>query len=427
LTRIPLSGTADVTRQIEEPFSFRALSMEFRFLRKKDLLRTALYLILALLILGYFRNTLRKGMSDFKVVHRAAARVLHQENLYNPADGHYVYKYSPSFAVLIAPLALLPLFPAQVLWLMGMCACLFFILKWSKGMILGDKPPPAYLYILTLAATSRFWVREFWLGQTDLLMLLFVFLFILCSNRGQNLRAGLFLALSAAIKPTSLVFVPYLLYKRRFSLIGWSAAAGAALFVLPSLIYGASGDLRLFNDWRAIMSSSSPPLVKAFVNQSLFGMFHRFLAGPSTVGLLSLDAGLVNLLTCACAIGLFLGLILLSRRSKLVENGLARQPETVEYSLLLIFTALFSPLGWFQNFLSSLPAYMLLLYYLFHVRFRDRSLLICLLLSFVLINVFNFEMVGRRTSDLLLALSSVTFGIFLVMAGLFKLRLSRIA
>jgi hypothetical protein len=401
--------------------------VKFRFSRKKDYLRIALYLILALVMLGYFRNTLRKGMSDFKVLHRAAARVLHQENPYNPADGHYIYKYSPSFAVLVAPMGLFPLFPAQVLWLLGMCVCLFLILRWSKGMILGDKPPPAYLYLLTLLATSRFWVREFWLGQTDLLMLLFIFLFILCSNRGRNLGAGLFLALSAAIKPTSLIFLPYLLYKRRFSPIGWSAAFGTALFLLPSLIYGASGDLRLFSDWKAIMSSSSPPLVQAFVNQSLFGMFHRFLVGPSSVSLLILDAGLVNLLAGACAVGLFLGLIFLSRRLKPAKDGFVQEPETVEYCLLLIFVALFSPLGWFQNFISSLPAYMLLLYYLFQVRFRDRWFLICLLLSFVLVDILNFEMVGRSTSDLLLALSSITIGVFLLMAGLFKLRFSRIA
>ncbi len=366
-------------------------------------------------------------MSDFKVVHRAGTRVLHQENPYNFDDGHYLYKYSPSFAVLMAPIGVLPLFFAQIVWLAGMCVCLFLIFRWSKRMIMGDKPPPAYLYLLTLLVTSRFWVRELWLGQTDLLMLLFVFLFILSSNRGQDLKAGLFLALSATIKPTSLVFVPYLVYRRRFGLMGYLALAGIAFFFLPSMVYGIGGSFGLFSDWKTILSVSSPPLITAYVNQSLFGLFHRFLTSPSDVNVLSLDPGLVNVVTCLVAIALFLSLLFLNQKSKLVQESTARHREIVEYSFLLIFMVLFSPLGWFQNFLSSIPAYMLLLYYLFEVRFKDTFVLTSLILSFILVNLFNFEIVGRRISELSLALSSVTLGIILTLACLSKLRLSRMA
>ncbi|UCB53380.1 MAG: DUF2029 domain-containing protein, partial [Candidatus Zixiibacteriota bacterium] len=119
-------------------------------LKKKDYLRIALYVVLAIVVLGFFRNTFRKGMNDFRVVHRACTRVLHQENLYNFDDAHYLYKYSPSFAVLVAPVGLFPFPIAKLLWILGMCICLFFIMRWSKRMIMGDKSPPAYLYLLTL-------------------------------------------------------------------------------------------------------------------------------------------------------------------------------------------------------------------------------------------------------------------------------------
>lgn len=396
-------------------------------LKKKDYLRIALYVILAVVMLGYFRNTLRKGMTDFKVVHRAAARVLEKENLYDPEDGHYLYKYSPSFAVLIAPVGILPLFLAQLAWLVGMCLCLFFIVRWSKRMIMGDRSPPAYLYLLTLLVTSRFWVREFWLGQTDFLMLLFVFLFILSADKGNDFKAGVFLALSAIIKPTSLIFLPYLLYRRKFKLVGSLMVGGVVLFFLPSIVYGISGGLNLFYGWKAIMSVSSPPLITAYVNQSLFGFFHRFLTVPSEVSILSLGPVVANILVYVTAVSLFLLLLLLSHRSKAVKSSLAANRETVEYSLLLIFMALLSPLGWFQNFFSSVLAYMLLLYYLFEVGFEDRLVVVLAILSFLLVNIFNFETVGRATSDLFLALSFITFGILLLIVCLFKLRLSRIA
>ncbi len=394
---------------------------------KKEYLRIALYVVLVIFILGYFRNTLRSGMTDFKVVHRAATRVLNQENLYDFDDGHYLYKYSPSFAVLIAPVGILPLFPAQVIWLTGMCVCLFFIIRWSKMMIMGDRSPPVYLYLLTLLLTSRFWVREFWLGQTDFLMLLMVFWFILSLNRGRQMIAAVFLALSAVIKPTSLVFVPYLLYKKNFRILGYLVAAGVVLSFIPALVYGVSGGFGLFTGWKTVMSASSPPLITAYVNQSLFGLFHRFLTGSSGVNVLNLGYSTANVITYAVAAALFLCLLFLHRKSRAVQNGLARQRETIEYSLLLIFMALFSPLGWFQNFFSSILACMLLLYYLFEVGFRDRFILTSLILSFFLVNFFNFETVGRRLSDLSLALSSVTFGMLLVIASLAKLRLSRIA
>jgi len=384
--------------------------------------------ILIIVMLGFFRNTLRKGMSDFKVVHRAATRVLNQENLYNFDDGHYLYKYSPSFAVMVAPLGLLPLFPAQIVWLAGMCICLFFIMKWSKKMILGDKSPPPYLYLLTLLFTSKFIVREFWLGQTDFLMLLFIFLFILSTDRGKELKAGGFLALSVMIKPTPLILVPYLLYRKKFKLIGYLAITCAVFLFVPLFVYGIPDSLNLLSGWKTVLSASSPPLLAADVNQSLFGFFYRFLTpAPFQVNILNLNYTVVNLLIYATAVGLFLFLLFLNQRLKFVENSFVHRRECIEYSLLLIFMTLFSPLGWFQNYSSSILAYMLLLYYVLKTGLENRFVFILLMLSFLLVDAINFETVGRKINDLSLYFSFITFGIFLVIICLSKLRLSKIA
>jgi hypothetical protein len=402
--------------------------MRISELKRKDYFRIGLYVVLVIVMLGFFRNTYRKGMSDFRVVHRAATRVLHQENLYNFDDGHYLYKYSPSFAVLVAPIGLFPLSIAKLLWMLGMCICLFFIMRWSKGMIMGDKSPPAYLYLFTLLLTSKFWVREMWLGQTDLLMLVFIFLFISCTDRGKAFWAGIFLALAVIIKPTPLIFVPYLIYRKKLNLIGHLAAACMVFVFIPSLVYGVSGNLHLLSGWKTVMSVSSPPLLASDVNQSLFGLFYRFLTStPFHVNVLNLGYTVVNLLVYAVALGLFLLLLFLNRRSKLVENGLVKHRECIEYSLLLIFMTLFSPLGWFQNYCSSILAFMLVVYYLLKTRLGDRFVLVLLASSFVLVGLINFETVGRRMNDLSLYLSLITFGIFLVIICLSRLRLSRTA
>ncbi|UCB53148.1 MAG: DUF2029 domain-containing protein, partial [Candidatus Zixiibacteriota bacterium] len=317
---------------------------------------------------------------------------------------------------------------AKLLWILGMCICLFFIMRWSKRMIMGDKSPPAYLYLLTLLFTSKFWVREMWLGQTDLLMLVFIFLFISCTDRGKQLLAGLFLAFAVIIKPTPLIFVPYLLYKKKFKPILSLAVVSTALVLIPSFVYGISGNLHLLSGWRTVMSVSSPPLLASDVNQSLFGFFYRFLTSTAFhVNILNLSYAAVNVLIYATALGLFLFLLFLNRRAKSVQNGLANHKECIEYSLLLIFMTLFSPLGWFQNYCSSIPAFMLLIYYALKTRFEDRFISLLLVISFVLVDLINFELVGRRINDLSLYLSFIVFGIFLVILGLSRLRLSRIA
>jgi hypothetical protein len=402
--------------------------MRISGLKRSDYLRIALYVVLIIVMLGYFRNTHKRGMSDFRVVHRAATRVLHQENLYNFDDGHYLYKYSPSFAFIVSPIGLFPLSVAKIIWLVGICVCLFFVMRWSKLLIIGDRSPPPYLYLLTLLFTSKFWVREIWLGQTDFLMLVLIFLFIICQNRGKEPWAGIFLSLSAIIKPTSLIFVPYLLYKKRFKTIGYLLIGGVVLLLLPSLVYGITGGFSLLVGWKTIMSTSSPPLLTADVNQSLFAFFYRFLTvTPFNVNILNLNQHLVDFLTYTTAVALFAFVLFLNTRLKLVSRDLVAFPESIEYSFLLIFMALLSPLGWFQNFSSSILAYMILLYYLLSSGSKDRLTLVLMILSFILVDVINFETVGRKLNDLALYLSFITWGIFLVMVCLSKLRLSRIA
>jgi hypothetical protein len=384
--------------------------------------------VLIIVVLGFFRNTLQKGMNDFEVVHRAATRVLNMENLYNFDDGHYLYKYLPFFAVLVAPLGLFPFSSAQIIWLVGMCICLFFIMRWSKIMIMGDKPPPPFLYILTILFTSKFLVREFRLGQTDLLMLFFIFLFILSANREKELPAGFFLGLSIMIKPTSLIFAPYLLYRKKFKLIGYLAVGCAVFLFIPSFIYGVSGNWNLLSGWRTILSASSPPLLSVDMNQSLFAFFYRFLTSiPYQVNILNLNYTAVNLLIYTTAVGLFIFLLFLNHKLKFVQKSFVDHREYLEYSLLLILMALLSPLGWFQNYSSSILAYMLLLYYVLRTGLKDRFVFILLMLSFLLVDAINFETVGRRINDLSLYYSLITFGIFLVIICLSKLRLSRIA
>jgi Gpi18-like mannosyltransferase len=397
-------------------------------MKRLNYFRTALYVILAVVIIGFFSNTLRRGMNDFDVVHRAATRVLHTENLYNFEDGHYLYKYSPFFALLVAPLGLLPLSYASFLWLLGMCVSLFFIIKMGKKMIMGDRSPPAFFYILSLLLASKFLVREIRLGQTDFLILLFIFLCLLFVKRRKEFVGGIFLALSVLVKPTALIFVPYFLYKKKFRNVATTILASLIFLLLPSLVYGFWGNANLLLGWKTIMSVSSPPLLAVDMNQSIFAFFYRLLTPePYEVNLLNLSYTAVNVIIYASVIGLLFFLFFLAKKAPAVGTTLLHNKASIEYSLLLIFMALFSPLGWFQNYSSAILAIMILVYYVLETRFKDKPIVIILVLFFLLVDLINFETVGRRLNDLSLYLSCITWGIFLLTACLSKLRLCRIA
>ena len=371
---------------------------------------------------------MRKGMNDFRVVHRAATRVLHTENLYDFADGHYLYKYSPFFAILVAPLGLLSFKPGEVVWLLGMCLCLAFILSQSKKMILGDKPPPPYFYLLTILFTSKFLVREITLGQTDLLMLLFIFLFVSLLDRGKEFWSGLFLSLSVMIKPVALILALYLIYKKKYKPVGYLIILCILFLFIPAILYGFSTNLSLLSGWKTVMSVSSPPLLAVDLNQSLFAFFFRFLTPTiQNVNLLSINHTIVSWLIYATILCFFLLFVFLNRRSKFVEKNLMYHPECIEYSLLLIFMTLFSPLGWVQNYSSTILAMMILLYYVLETKFKDKFIFFMLVLFFILVDVINFEIAGRRLNDLSLYLSFLTWGIFILIACLSKLRLLKIA
>jgi hypothetical protein len=397
-------------------------------MKKKNYFKIALYILLAIVVMGFLRNTLRHGMNDFNVVHRAGTRILHRENLYNFADGHYLYKYSPFFALLVAPMGLLPHSYAEFFWLLGMCICLFFILTMAKRMIMGDKSPPEYFYVLSLLLASKFLTREITLGQTDFLILLLIFLCLNFVQHEKEFLGGIFLALSVLIKPTSLIFILYFLYKKRFKVTGSAMAMSLIFLLLPSLVYGFSGNMNLLFDWKNIMSVSSPPLLANDMNQSIFAFFYRLLiSAPYEVNILNLSHTTASALIYATIICLFLFLLFLNRRSRVIEKSFVNNKESIEYSLLLIFMALFSPLGWFQNYSSSLLAIMILVYYALKTKFKDRFILSMVILFFILVDFINFETVGRRMNDFSLYLSFITWGIFILIACLSRLRLSKIA
>ena len=134
-------------------------------------------LLLALAALGFallFALIIREEMRDFEVNYRAGERLRAGETLYQTSDGHYMFKYFPSSALLYAPLSLLPLATAKALWYGITLLCSFALFAVSKRLVWGRERAPWYLLAIPPVALLKFLVVEIKLGQINTLVTLVI-------------------------------------------------------------------------------------------------------------------------------------------------------------------------------------------------------------------------------------------------------------
>ena len=196
------------------------------------------------------------------------------------------YIYPPAFALLVAPLALLPDAAANVVWLLiglaALSAAIGITLRWLR--------PPAWAVTAMLVATLTFyplWVDAVQ-GQANLLVLLLVTIGIAGIVQGKP-RFGMALGAAVALKLTPVILLVWLLLDRRFREAAWMIGALAALTTAAALVR--------FDDTLVFLGQVLPALSKGtafYANQSLDGMLLRLCSvNPYTTPWISLSWALV--------------------------------------------------------------------------------------------------------------------------------------
>jgi len=367
----------------------------------------------------YF-SVLNKQMIDFEVNYRAGQRLFEGATLYpGPlVDGHYEFKYPPFAALVYAPLSFLSLTTAKGVWsfliLAASAALLGLSLKlvWMKGQ--SEHLALAFLSGLVLV---RFFLRELQLGQVNVLTLLVLQAMTATlvglknsdsPSRGELAAGGLW-GLAVAIKPYSLVFLPYFLLKKKWKALGSGLAILAAAFLLPALFYGFKGNLAVHQEWITTFSRSTPRLLTSQDNISLLALLSKWLGQGRAA--LTAWAVLVALLV------LLMLLILLRGR------GLPRAA-LLECSTLLLLTPLLSPLGWDYTFLFALPAVTLCFRHFFDLPPAGRVVLAA---NACLIYFLMYDILGRQSYARLMGLSLPTLFFLVILGFLFHIRWKRLA
>lgn len=361
----------------------------------------------------------RLWMHDLEVYYRTAARLVQGEELYRiEADGHYVYKYSPTAAIYFIPFLLLPFSVAKVLyWVLLTCLTavafqLFYRMIVPQDVEETNTKKQNMVLLLAFLAVGVHLHREWHLGQANLL-LLGIYIFLIWSMvQDKPLMAGLLLALSLFIKPFGLIFFPYLLLKQRYKTTLYTTGFIVLLGFLPFVFYPSVGAFKhLYLSWfqeLAIELKAKQSLL-ADGNHTIFSVVARYTP-------------LQHVLNSASAIKIYqfimLGLIgslflLFSRWGHYLP-----QHKVPELSFLTALIPLFAFTS--ENaFLFSAPC---IIYLLYHYQMLSLAGKVILVLACLLIGANIRDAVGADLFGYFQGLSVYTFGAVLLLILMFVLR-----
>jgi hypothetical protein len=359
-------------------------------------------LVLAAFVVG---PRVTGAMVDFEVYWTAAARAVAAEPLYRLEDGHYQFKYLPAFAVLAAPLASLPMPAAKMTWFASSAFALAVLVALALALLPERRKPGWLLVVLTVVVMAKFYGHELVLGQVNLVFAVVVTGALLALRRGREAGAGVLVSVAIVIKPYAVLFLPWLLARRRWASVSGAAIGLAVALLLPALVYGAGGTLALHADWWRTVTDSTAPNLTNNDNVSIAAFFAKWLGA-------GVAASALAALTSAAVVAL--AVVVYRRRGHL------RFPEGLEGALLLTCIPLLSPQGWDYVFLVSTPAVMIL------INGEDRLprwLRLAVYVALPLIGLSLFDVMGRAAYARFMEWSVITVCYGVVLAALAALRM----
>ena len=365
-------------------------------------------LLVVVAALAFARRS-QHEMYDFEVYRVAGARAAAAEPLYRADDGHWQFKYLPAFAIAVAPLAQLPPVAARAAWFFLSVALVVLLVNRSFALLPDRRRNAAFLVGITVLAMGKFYVREVGLGQSNVLLAVLVLAAVACWYHGRDIAAGALLAAATIVKPYAILFLPYLVARRKWSGVAGFGAVLIGALGLPAARYGWSGNLEQLHGWWTVVTTSTAPNLAGQDNVSIAGMFAAWMGvGPAAAALAAATA-LALVLACAWAVW---------RGSRLAS------PEYLDAALLLFLIPLLSPQGWDYVLLVATPAVMLILDRLEEFRPAARWLLFA---SLALAGLTFWDVLGREPYRALMMSRAVTVGALFQVILVIQLRGRRAA
>lgn len=366
-------------------------------------------LIVAAAVAAFVFDLLPGDMRDFEVYWTAAARAAAGEPLYRAEDGHYQFKYLPAFAVLAAPVAVLPVGVAKAAWFVLSVALLTGVVWMSVAVIPRLHRPGWVLAASVVVAMGKFFGHEMVLGQVNLLFAATILAALLLLQRERVAASVTLLVFAVVVKPYAVLFLPWIASLRGKRALAAMAAGLVVILLLPLLFYPADAAFDLHRAWWLTVTGSTAPNLTNADNVSLAGFFAKWLGGGRAA---QIGAGLA-------------GVALVAMAAVVIWNGRdIPGREVLEASLLLTLIPLLSPQGWDYVFLIAAPAVAVFANYDTHL---PRGWRLATWIAIAAIGLSLFDILGRRNYATFMAWSVITVCFVVLAASLTALRVRRVA
>ncbi len=193
----------------------------------------------------------KRPNGNFEIFRTASKHLVTGEDLYAewPDSHRDRFKYSPTFALLFAPLAWLPAPLALFLW--NAINALVLIIAVERVL-------PQRTAMLALLCLHLEVLRAMQNAQSNSLVAGLIVLTFAALERGTAWRAAASVMVGACIKIFPLAALTFAIPTRRVWRTGfWAAGIGAALFVSPLLVTSPATLLRQYESWGNIESSDA--------------------------------------------------------------------------------------------------------------------------------------------------------------------------
>jgi alpha-1,2-mannosyltransferase len=318
-----------------------------------------------------------------------------------------LFSYPPALAFLMAPFAAMPMGLRVAVWYVISVAATVGCFAISEKLVMRMLPGRwseielAWLRIATIILSLKFVLAVFEYQAYDTLACLFVLAGLWAVVANRALLGAAALALAAAIKATPLVFLPYLVVKRRFLAAGIFTIVFIVLWLLPDA-YAAVKNMhpQYLETWlRQIVGPTlmhEPNTGASFwqtwmganiLNHSFRGTVARLVVGTSA----ETHAEAILYTFCAVYVAV-IGLLLL--RSARREDFIA-----IDGSILVISMLMLSPMTSRYHYILLILPYMTVM----GLAIRDTSLRIAaiatLVASFILGTATSNDIAGHFMTE----------------------------
>ncbi len=329
------------------------------------------------------------------------------------------FTYPPAFALVMVPFVPMPMWARTLIWYLISIALLYGSVRLGERLVVSTLS-------LTLDDSQRWWLRavSVLLGLKFMFAVLenqaydhLVFFLVVLGVYGlAERRDGLAvvgISLAAALKATPLIFLPYLLLRRKWKLFIWCALGYAGFSLLPDLLFWIQGRSHdYYARWlQGIVVGTyadGSTLRTTFggddnqLNQSLHSFVHRIMAGLGWLDHFQ------TALYVAYA-GVLLGAAWMIRTTARLER-----PEALDGSALLIAMLMLSPMSSKSHFVATILPSMVVVAYLIGLKTVPMRFGLLLGASFALNSLTSRSLIGTGRSTVLLSMGCVTAGTLLL-------------